>query len=1134
MPRSRLSVLAVFLPALFALASPEAPPKSDYTPPIAKASDEAVKAIPRFPYDKSLKVEVWAAEPMLANPVCFAFDEQGRCFVAETFRLHHGVTDDRGHMNWLADDLASRSTADRVAIYKKDAKNRFHQEYETARERIRLLEDTTGSGKADKATVFRDDFGRAEDGIGAGLLARKGNVYYTCIPDLYLLKDTKGTGTADVKQSLATGFGIHTSFIGHDLHGLRIGPDGRLYFSIGDRGLNVTTKEGKHLFVPDCGAVLRCELDGSNLEVFATGLRNPQELAFDDYGNLFTVDNNSDSGDQARFLHLVEGGEYGWRIGYQYETRMHDKSVPQGNRGPWNYEQLWKPDTQAAYLLPAIKNFSNGPSGFTAYPGVGLSDRYKGHFFLANFSGGPGNSGIFSFGIKPKGASFEMTDDHKFIWEVLATDCEFGPDGAFYVSDWVDGWNLPGKGRIYKITDPEAMKDPKVAEAQRLIAEGFDEKSVDELVKLLGHPHRQVRMEAQFALAAKGKEAIKPLLTAASDPKSERLARLHALWGWGMIIRRARVGDKIDPSIVRELVAGFPLLHDEYPEIRVNSARIFGDTRIGPATEEIRPLLGDKEPAVRMAAALALARFVEIGRPKGHESFASWRAGLAHTIYFVLSDNTGKDPYLAFAASSALGSCIPTNVLVEATDNKSPDVRLGVVVALRRQKAPEVAAFLADSDPKVVAEAARAINDELITAALPKLAEFTGKVNVSPVVAFRALNARFLLGRPEDATGLAAFAARPDVPDVQRALALRMLGDWASPPRRDYITGLTQKIGPRPAEIAVEALTVVLGKVFAAPDAVRKEATSVAAKLGIKQVGPFLVGIVTDAKAPAGSRVEALRALDALKDPKLPDATAAALASSEPKLRTAARGVAIKKDPSGVMKQLRDVLAKGPVPEQQGAFAILAANPSADADALVGEWLGRLSAGKAQPELALDVLEAAAASKSDALKKKLAAYEHGRPKDDLGKFREALAGGDAETGRAIVLTKAAAECQRCHKLDGQGGEVGPPLNGVGKQTREYLLESIVLPSKAIAKGYESVLITTVDGKTVSGVLKSEDANEVHLMTAEGKPVTVKKADIDDRRATKSAMPDDFPTKLTKREIRDLVEYLSTLKEEAKK
>src|SRR5262245_27410952 len=102
----RLIRLTLFVPVAFIpvlLAAPEAP-NSDYDPKVAKASDEAQKAIPRFQLDKSLKVEVWAAEPMLANPVAFTFDEKGICYVAETFRMHHGVTDTRGHMNWLDDD----------------------------------------------------------------------------------------------------------------------------------------------------------------------------------------------------------------------------------------------------------------------------------------------------------------------------------------------------------------------------------------------------------------------------------------------------------------------------------------------------------------------------------------------------------------------------------------------------------------------------------------------------------------------------------------------------------------------------------------------------------------------------------------------------------------------------------------------------------------------------------------------------------------------------------------------------------------------------------------------------------------------------------------------------------------------
>ena len=118
-----------------------------------------------------------------------------------------------------------------------------------------------------------------------------------------------------------------------------MGPDGKLYFSIGDRGFNVTTREGK-LAVPDTGSVFRCDPDGSELEVFATGLRNPQELAFDQYGNLFTGDNNSDSGDKARWVYLVEGGDSGWRIGYQFMESPY-------SRGPWNAERMWHPPQAA-------------------------------------------------------------------------------------------------------------------------------------------------------------------------------------------------------------------------------------------------------------------------------------------------------------------------------------------------------------------------------------------------------------------------------------------------------------------------------------------------------------------------------------------------------------------------------------------------------------------------------------------------------------------------------------------------------------------------------------------------------------------------------------------------------------------
>src|SRR5260370_18778715 len=99
---------------------------------------------------------------------------------------------------------------------------------------------------------------------------------------------------------------------------MRFGPDGKRYFSIGDRGAHVRAKEGATIENHETGAVYRCDPDGSGLEIYASGLRNAQELVFDQYGNLWTGDNNSDAGDPARCGDLADGGTKGCRIGVQF------------------------------------------------------------------------------------------------------------------------------------------------------------------------------------------------------------------------------------------------------------------------------------------------------------------------------------------------------------------------------------------------------------------------------------------------------------------------------------------------------------------------------------------------------------------------------------------------------------------------------------------------------------------------------------------------------------------------------------------------------------------------------------------------------------------------------------------------
>ena len=165
-----------------------------------------------------------------------------------------------------------------------------------------------------------------------------------------------------------------------------------------------------------------------------------------------------------------------------------------------------------------------------------------------------------------------------------------------------------------------------------------------------------------------------------------------------------------------------------------------------------------------------------------------------------------------------------------------------------------------------------------------------------------------------------------------------------------------------------------------------------------------------------------------------------------------------------------------------------------------------------------------------AIQKKVQSYERTKKDKPFGLYADTLVGGDADAGRHIFQAKAEVSCLRCHKVQGIGGEVGPDLSGIGsKQKRDYLLESLITPNKQIAKGFETLVLTLNNGKSLTGVLKSEDAREVRLMTPEGQLLVVRKDQIDERETGKSAMPEDLIKHLSRSEIRDLVEFLAGLK-----
>lgn len=737
-----------------------------------------------------LEFSRWSGALNVPDPVAISFDHQGRAYVTQTQRRKSQDLDIRAHRDWIPADVGFESVADKRAFYhrelatpatgKSSGKRRVkdfngdgvsdYRDLMVISEKLHLMEDTNGDGTADRTQLFADGFQTEVTGIAAGVLWHDDAVYATIAPDVWKLKDTDGDGRADQREVMATGFGLHIAYAGHDMHGLTVGPDGKIYWTVGDKGISATSREGQRYHYPNQGGVMRCNPDGSDFEVFAHGLRNVQELAFDDFGNLFGVDNDADQpGERERVVYIVRGMDAGWRCNYQYRGDGYN---------PWTAEKLWQTwhKGQAAYITPPLAYSLNGPAGFAFNPGTALSPDYRGYFFLTGAPGGEQRA----FQLRQNGASFQVANEHEIGRGVPLVGINFGPDGALYGVDWGGGYPLNQKGAVWKIDAPDANDWEARRETQRLLAEGFKQRATDQLVGLLAHADQRVRLAAQFELVKR--EEDEPLMRVALDAESHRIARIHAIWGLG---QRMRTGQRSAIDAVEQL------LEDADAEIRVQSLRMIGDLTAYDGDAYSKGLR-DPEPRVRLQTALTL---------REHPTSDALPAltALAATLQ-------PDEVYMRHAVAYGMSGQNAAE-LSKLSKHDSPTVRLSAVLALRHrydsyqvESSDYLASFLNDAEPTVRSEGARAIYEMISRYGFdkesPLHAELRGLAGslldssaVDEAYLRRAIGAAYLLGGAAEAEMLARYATRKVAPPAMRIDALRALREWDKPPKLDRVDG---------------------------------------------------------------------------------------------------------------------------------------------------------------------------------------------------------------------------------------------------------------------------------------------------------------------------------------------------------
>lgn len=1005
------------------------------------------KAESTFTVVDGLEFKLWASEPMLVNPTCMDIDHKGRVWVCESVNYRTSL---RGRP-------LNRATGDRILI----------------------LEDTKGTGNADKVTVFYQapeilaplGIAVAKDPVGPGY-----KVFVCQSPDILVFEDKDGDGHADGPPTkLLTGFkGIDHD---HGVHGILIGPDMKLYFSVGDQGVkDLQSSDGKGRKWTsnntDCraGTIWRCEMDGTNLELIAHNFRNEYEPCVDSFGTIFVSDNDDDGNEQTRICYVMPGGNYGY----------HPRGPGQSH---WHEEQ-------PGVVPKILRTYFGSPTGMCVYEGTLLPKKYWGQ--LLHVDAGPRH--VRCYHLTPQGAGYAVEREDMVTssdgW-FRPSDICVAPDGSAFVADWYDpgvgghGMGDTTRGRIFRLA-PKGNKPsvPKV-----------DLESKEGLLIALASPNLAVRYMAMAKLQSMKSADALEVLTRALQQKDNQQLQARACWQLALL--------GVAAVKERDFTA---------------QATLF------------RFWLSSRDPNV-IAMGIRIARQITY---RGRPDFPLDRESLETNTPDMRSAIVRREALLALREGDVTQGNTKELILRLAKHYDGKDrfylEAIGIAVGHHDQKRREI--ILADFEkhfPEWNDKVAGLVWELRPPSMMPTLQKRLADAKLPP--AQRAQIVDILAASDDIGTGKALLGdlkadAPPEVRErVVENLKLFLPGKWRELRRSAELnTAVESLLSGTDTRMTALAIIGAAEKIDAIAQ-VKGVAENDKEPMALRSSAVQTLGVL-----PSIDAVTALEALLKSAPAGLKSDAAQALAHH------ARRRQNNQNNPvsQAALKALQEVVTSETqeLPVRQAAVEALAASPPGTS------WLLDQHTKKQLPDaLKADTGRLLRNSPFQGLRNRamIAFPPPGKidPKKlpaiaDLAKRK-----GDVAHGKELLAAtvKNDLQCLKCHTVKGVGGKIGPDLSTIGtKASRENLLESILYPSKAIADQFVSWNVLTKKGISITGLLIEETPAQIILRDANGADHKIAVNEIDEK--TKSAvslMPENLLALMTEDDLVDMVEYLLTLK-----